>query len=479
MSGAAAPVPPAAAEDFIIPTTLQDEGLAGSSGRTIQSAGSRRGSVQKSSLQVSLGLGGLGRRTLGLVLLLITVFLWTGSSFLASTIFADNSYSKPYFVTYINTSFFAVALIPIFAKRIHEDRRSGVPFRLSTFWNWSSKRYLQVSDGEDHSFLKPDDEEFRHRRTRSPSGRLLFEDSMGNSQSLEGEKPVEGTLDTWETMKLSLEFCLLWFLANYFTAACLTYTTVSSATILTSTSSVWTLLIGAVLRVEKFTIKKLLGVLASLAGIILISTVDLSGDNDENRGSFPHKSQRQIAVGDGLAFVSAILYGFYTILMKKRIGDEGRVNMPLFFGLVGLFNVLLLWPGFIILHYTGEEVFELPPTKRILAIVLINSASSLFSDFCWAYAMLLTSPLVVTVGLSLTIPLSLVGQMILSSQYSGIAYWIGAGIVFLSFIFINHEAKEEDEPLQSQQVAAVDRDLLEESERLGSNRSSEERSSAH
>ncbi len=59
--------------------------------------------------------------------------------------------------------------------------------------------------------------------------------------------------------------------------------------------------------------------------------------------------------------------------------------------------------------------------------------------------MLLTSPLVVTVGLSLTIPLSLVGQMILDHQYSSVAYWIGAGIVFLSFIFINHESKGEEE----------------------------------
>jgi len=58
--------------------------------------------------------------------------------------------------------------------------------------------------------------------------------------------------------------------------------------------------------------------------------------------------------------------------------------------------------------------------------------------------MLLTSPLVVTVGMSLSIPLSLVGQMIINSQNSGIVYWIGAGIVFLSFIFINHETAEEE-----------------------------------
>lgn len=59
--------------------------------------------------------------------------------------------------------------------------------------------------------------------------------------------------------------------------------------------------------------------------------------------------------------------------------------------------------------------------------------------------MLFTSPLVVTVGLGLTIPLSLVGQMILASQYSSAAYWIGAGIVLISFIFINHESTQAEQ----------------------------------
>lgn len=74
----------------------------------------------------------------------------------------------------------------------------------------------------------------------------------------------------------------------------------------------------------------------------------------------------------------------------------------------------------------------------------LNSASSFISDICWAYAMLLTTPLVVTVGLSMTIPLSLIGQMILSDQYSSALYWVGAFIVLLSFLFINHESQEED-----------------------------------
>lgn len=184
-------------------------------------------------------------------------------------------------------------------------------------------------------------------------------------------------LTVYETAKLSLEFCLLWFVANYLTAGCLQYTTVASSTILTSTSSIWTLVFGAMFHVEGFTARKLVGVLASLAGIVLISMVDLSGNNDENRGKFPHKTQGEIAIGDAMAFFSALMYGIYAVVMKKRIGNEERVNMPLFFGLVGLFNVLFLWPGFIILHFTGVETFELPPTRKVWTIILVGFLLSL------------------------------------------------------------------------------------------------------
>jgi solute carrier family 35 protein F5 len=290
---------------------------------------------------------------------------------------------------------------------------------------------------------------------------VLLSSSLHGSQSFgagkNGDQNMDEGLTIKDTAKLALEFCLLWFLANYFAAACLEYTTVASSTILSSTSSIWTLLLGSIMRVERFTLLKFLGVLASLGGVALISMVDVSGDTDENRGSFPHKTPKELAIGDVMAFVSAVLYGFYTVFMKARIGDETRVNMPLFFGLVGLANVLLLWPGFIILHLTGIEPFELPPTSRILNIVLINSASSLVSDFCWAYAMLLTSPLIVTVGLSLTIPCSLVGQMVLDAQYASALYWVGAAIMVLSFLFINHEdRRDEAEGLQGADDAVTE-----------------------
>ena len=85
------------------------------------------------------------------------------------------------------------------------------------------------------------------------------------------------------------------------------------------------------------------------------------------------------------------------------------------------------------------------------------------SDIAWAYAVLLTSPIVVTVGLSTTIPLSLIGQLLLNHQTSPAVYWLGACVVVLSFIFVNHE-ESHDETAQEQRIlneAGVSQERLE------------------
>jgi solute carrier family 35 protein F5 len=342
------------------------------------------------------------RRTLGLLCLGVTVFLWTASNFMASDMMADNSYSKPYFVVYVNTAFFIIFLPICYMQHLWRTYR----FRRRTH------QLFDIND-ETETFLKP--------------------------ASVE-EPGTSKKLTVHETAKVSLEFCLLWFAANYFIAACFEFTTVASSTILMSTSSVWTLIFGALMHVEQFTMKKLLGVVASLSGIVLISSVDFSGETDKNRGSFPHKTITEIAIGNILALASAVLYGLYAVFLKKRLGDESRVDMMLFFGFVGFFNTICLWPFIIVLHYTGLEIFSLPPTREVTTVLIANSITSLLSDVTWAYAMLLISPLVVTVGLSLTIPLAIVGQIILKGQKSSFIYWVGASIVVLSFVFINHEA---------------------------------------
>ncbi|KAG5926923.1 hypothetical protein E4U42_002799 [Claviceps africana] len=398
--------------------------------------------VRRVGLRANLGLDGVARRTLGICLLLVTVFLWTVSNFLASFIFSDHMYDKPFFLVYANSSVFALSLLPRFIQYSLKVGVQGMRNDLLQIWTENKQR------GAAYAKAATDDDALDGQRLMAGSDGE--DDGEGDGTSGPVASPVANVderLSFRDTGVLSLEFSMLWFLANYFASACLEYTSVASVTILTSTSSAWTLIFCALFRVESFSVRKLVGVAASLVGIVLISTVDLSGESDENRGSFPHKTPAQIAVGDSMAFFSAIMYGLYVTVMKSRVGNEDKVDMRLFFGLVGVFNLLLLWPLFFILHWTNIEPFELPTKGTVLTIIIVNSVASFVSDICWAFAMLLTTPLVVTVGLSLTIPLSLVGEMVQYGQYSSFVYWIGAAVVFVSFVFINNESREDGDRL--------------------------------
>jgi solute carrier family 35 protein F5 len=237
-------------------------------------------------------------------------------------------------------------------------------------------------DGEDEDYGANEADTQRQRLLNSYAQDPELAPPSPTSSTIDATNSSAGKLGLGQTARLAAQFCMLWFLANYFAVACLQFTTVGSTTILTSTSGVWTLIFGALIRVERFTLRKALGVFASLIGVILISRVDLSSSSpttpddaitpsDGGNDPYSSKTPAEIALGDAMAALSAIVYGVYTIVMKKQVGDESRVNMQLFFGLVGLFNVFLLWPGFILLHVLDIERFSLPSENRIWVIILV------------------------------------------------------------------------------------------------------------
>ncbi|KAG0360672.1 hypothetical protein BGZ54_009437 [Gamsiella multidivaricata] len=188
-----------------------------------------------------------------------------------------------------------------------------------------------------------------------------------------------------EIAEVSFAFCILWFAANWATNASLAYTTVASSTILASMSGFFTLAIGAMLKTETFSTLKLIAVCASVVGVALVSESDrgenLTDDRSTDIGNMVIIDPTQPSAplfGDLLALMSAILYGCYTVLLKIRIQNESRVNMSLFFGFVGLFNLFLLWPMFGVLHWTGIEPFELPKDSKIVWMIGVNALVGTF-----------------------------------------------------------------------------------------------------
>jgi solute carrier family 35, member F5 len=71
-------------------------------------------------------------------------------------------------------------------------------------------------------------------------------------------------------------------------------------------------------------------------------------------------------------------------------------------------------------------------------------AITFVSDYLWILAMLMTSPLIVTMGLSLTIPLALLGNVVFKGQLKDLLYWFGATLVLVGFSMVNSKNNDEE-----------------------------------
>ncbi|KAJ7181777.1 hypothetical protein C8R43DRAFT_970419 [Mycena crocata] len=349
----------------------------------------------------------------GIGLLLIVVILWTSSNFITQGMY-QGGFEKPFLVTYLNTSAFSLYLVPFQLRR----------------W-WRKRRGLEVGIEVQRGRAQ------YQPLAADPEAEVLAEvEAPRISHSAEEELPP---LTTRETARLAFVFCFLWFIANWAVNAALDYTSVASATILSSMSGFFTLGIGRIFRVEMLTLAKIAAVVTSFGGVLLVSLSDsIQPKQPSGAASRPLAHIVELAprpvLGDSLALISALFYALYVILLKVRMRSESRVDMQLFFGFVGLFNILACWPIGIFLHLIGVEKFELPQRGAIAALV-INMGITLSSDYLYVLAMLKTTPLVVTVGLSLTIPLAVLGDFLLGRFTRGQVI-LGAILVLISFVVV-------------------------------------------
>lgn len=241
-----------------------------------------------------------------------------------------------------------------------------------------------------------------------------------------------------QTAVLAAQFMVVWFLANYCLNVALKLTSVASATTLSSASGFFTLALGSLVGVEAFSLSKLGAVTMSFTGVLMVTRAD-STPSSPSSPPVPGDGTREPSApfsGDLFALASAAFYAVYVVLLKKRIRHESRVSMPLFFGFVGLLNIIAMWPIGVLLHVSGAEPVALPHGRAMWAGVLVNMAITVVSDMAYLIAMLKSSPLVATVGLSLTIPLAILGDALRGSHSGGAQAYTGSSIVLASFVAI-------------------------------------------
>ncbi|XP_071384504.1 solute carrier family 35 member F5-like [Centroberyx affinis] len=401
------------------------------------------------------------RMALGVVILLLVDVIWVASSELTSYIFKRQEYNKPFFSTFTKTSMFVLYLLGFLLWRPWRQQCTGTlqrrhsaffadaeayfaPCTTDTSVNNSLSeplyvpvKFQDVAAEHSHCFSTDCDASSKKQRVRFSN--IMEVRQLPSTQALEAKlsrmsypaaKDHEtmlrtvGKLTVTDVAKISFFFCFVWFLANLSYQEALSDTQVAIVNILSSTSGLFTLILAAIFpsnSSDRFTLSKLLAVALSMGGVALVSFSSM--DNADGKG----------IIGSLWSLAGAALYAVYIVMIKRRVDREDKLDIPMFFGFVGLFNLLLLWPGFLLLHYTGFEAFELP-SQLVWTYILINGLiGTVLSEFLWLWGCFLTSSLIGTLALSLTIPLSIMADICMQKVRFSWLFFAGAVPVFLSF----------------------------------------------
>lgn len=363
----------------------------------------------------------LGKRAIGVVCIVLVVLLWVGSSELIQLIF-DNSrfrFESPLFLTFYSTALFSIYLFGFIISK--NWRRS---------WSqcFDDLREDVVYDEEGHALLD-----------EVVEGIAEGFEERGSRASDQSEVLMMSSAYT--TLILAAKFAPMWIAANLsfntsLCRSCGTGTSVSSNTLLSSSSGVFTLILSVLFLGDECSWWKVSCVCLSTGGVVLLVMHD--GTREEGHNIW----------GDLMALAAAAFMGAYSVQLKYMLGAPGSptVSMPMFFGFLGVTAVLLGIPIFVsvvFLQVTGWAHLEMLDklTPDVMGALTFNGlVGTVLSDVLWAEAVLLTSPLAVNLSTCLTIPLAFLVDHLrgIVTKPPHFLYVVGAVMVFVSFVGVNY-----------------------------------------
>ncbi|KAL6840238.1 hypothetical protein ACP4OV_030048 [Aristida adscensionis] len=253
------------------------------------------------------------RWCLGLVYIVAVAGIWIAASYIVLSV-VDASVS-PFLTTYICNSLFVICIPIVEVARYFEDSIAGFWTKLKC--KDDAESLLQFTDLESVNLLQSGG----HVINASSEARLP-EDSLSPDTNFPGqtelsvadcskELDAKGPWTRARVAKVSMVVGPFWFLSQLTFNLSLRYTTITSNTILSSTSSLFTFLVALVFLGETFTWLKLISVLLCMGGTIIVSLADSS--------SSVNAIATNPLLGYVLSIVSAGLYAVNITLTRKKL----------------------------------------------------------------------------------------------------------------------------------------------------------------
>ncbi|RKP27358.1 hypothetical protein SYNPS1DRAFT_6097, partial [Syncephalis pseudoplumigaleata] len=216
-----------------------------------------------------------------------------------------------------------------------------------------------------------------------------------------------------------------WYLAAGMTSA-------AALTAISNTSCCFVYLFSVLLLGDAVRARMIAAVIISVAGVVFMANNAVSlppppPDASHHAGSF---------LGDLVSLLTAIFNGLYQVLYKQHVVPS-RHNSILFaqttLAMMGVFTLTMCWIPLPLLHWMGWETFELPDLETLGFMCSIGLLSAT-SNACFLPIIALISPLFVSVGSMLIIPMVAITDWFV--QDKAITFGLSMGSIGICIGFI-------------------------------------------